>query len=129
MLDSENVASRPFHEESTHIRSQYTCVHRFKAFPAGFPQKAFQYSPKPIPRLNIIDCKREEKTEAFTFAPSMYNKSSLSDNIGMFEDLNVIQMGINKTDVRWNDWLTIWWGDLKTEVQILSMQSHGVGID
>ena len=129
MLDPEDVASRPFNEESTHIRSQCTRVHRFKAFQAGFPQEAFQYSPKPMPKLNIIDCKREGKTKAFAFAPSMHNESSLSGNIGVFEDLNVIQMGIDKTDARWNDWLTIWWGDLKTEVQMLGMQSHGVGMD
>lgn len=38
-------------------------------------------------------------------------------------------MGIEKTDLRWEDWLTIWWGDLKTEVQMLGMQAHGVKMD
>lgn len=80
-------------------------------------------------RLNIINYKYEGKTEAFVFALSMHNKNSLSGNIGLFEDLNVIQIGIDKTDVWWNDWLTIWWDVLKTEVQMLDMQSHGVGMD
>lgn len=61
-----------------------------------------------MPRLNIIICKCEEKTKAFAFAPSMHNKSFFSNNIGVFEDFNIIQMKINKTDAEWNNWLTIW---------------------
>lgn len=98
MLDQKNIANWPFNKKSTYIQSQYTCVHWFKAFQAGFPQEAFQYSPKPIPSLNIIDCKHEEKTKAFAFAPLMHNKSFFSSNIGVFEDLNIIQMRIDQTD-------------------------------
>lgn len=60
-----------------------------------------------MPRLNIINCKLEGKTKAFAFAPSMHNESFFSNNIGVFEDFNVIQMKINKTDAEWNDWLII----------------------
>ncbi len=38
-------------------------------------------------------------------------------------------MGINKSDTRWNELLTIWWGDLKTGVQMLGMQSNRYGMN
>lgn len=56
----------------------------------------------------------------------MFSESSTAGNLSVFGDLNVIQMGIDKTDARWDDRLTLWWGDLKTEVRMLSMQAHGV---
>lgn len=71
--------------------------------------------------IDRIKCEAEVKTEAYAFAPSMFNKSSLSGNQSLFEDLNVVQMGIDKKNTRWNDWLTIWWGDQKTEAQMLGM--------
>ena len=98
MLNPKDVASRLFNKENTYIQSQCTCMYQFKAFQAGFSWEAFQYSPKPMPRLNIIDCKREGKTKAFAFAPSMHNESFFVSNIGVFEDLNIIQMGIDKID-------------------------------
>lgn len=49
-------------------------------------------------RLNIIDYKYKEKIKAFVFALSIHNKNILSGNIGVFEDLNVIQIGIDKTN-------------------------------
>ncbi|MCJ1471183.1 hypothetical protein MMC07_009831, partial [Pseudocyphellaria aurata] len=64
-------------------------------------------------------------TEAHAFAPSMFNESSTTGNISVFEDLNVHQIGIEKTDPQWEDWLTIWWGNLKTEIQMKSMQNIG----
>lgn len=48
--------------------------------------------------FNIINYKKEGATKAYAFAPSMFSKSSITGNIFVFEDLNVIQMGINKTD-------------------------------
>lgn len=98
MLDPEDVASQLFNQKSTYILSQCTCIYWFKAFQAGFLQEAFQYSPKSMPKLNIIDCKCKEKTKVFAFAPAMHNKSLLSNNISMFEDLNIIQIWIDKTD-------------------------------
>lgn len=58
----------------------------------------------------------------------MFSESFVVGNMSVFEDLNVKQMGIKKTDCRWGNWLTIWWGNLKTEVQMLSMQNHGIGL-
>lgn len=73
MLDPEDIASRPFNQESCAIRLQCTQVHRFKAFQTGFPRETFSYTPKAMAKLNIIDCKREGKTEAYAFAPSMFS--------------------------------------------------------
>lgn len=58
--------------------------------------------------------------------PQCLAKALLPGNLSVFEDLNIVQMGLDKSDARWDDWLTLWWGDLKTEVQMLSMQAHGV---
>lgn len=38
--------------------------------------------------------------EAYAFAPLIFNESSLSGNQLMFEDLNIVQMNINKTDLQ-----------------------------
>ena len=38
--------------------------------------------------------------EAHAYAPSIFTESLTADNIAMFEDLNVNQMGIKKTDPR-----------------------------
>lgn len=78
-----------------------------------------------MPNINKIDCRTKGNTEAHAFAPSIFSKSSTAGNISVFQDLNVDQMGIKKIDPRWNDWLTIWWGDLKTEIQMLSLQING----
>lgn len=110
------------------IRRQCVRVHRFRAFTLAFPAETLDDNPA-MPVINLIDCKHEGATEAYAFAPSMYNESSTAGNMSVFEDLNVIQMGVDKTDPWWAEWLTIWWGDLKTEVQMLSMQSHGIGMN
>ena len=79
-----------------------------------------------MPLIKVIDCKKEGKTEAFLFAPSMHSESSLAGSIAVFEDLNVSQMGIDQSDPQWEDRLTIWWGDLKTEILMRSMQIQGM---
>lgn len=56
-----------------------------------------------MPKINVIDYKTEGKMEAYAFAPSMFSESSLSDNILMFKDLNIIQIGIDKTNSQWDD--------------------------
>lgn len=45
--------------------------------------------------------------EAYAFAPSIFNESSLFGNQSVFENLNIIQIGIDKTDLQWDNWLTI----------------------
>lgn len=59
----------------------------------------------------------------------MFSESSTSGNLTVFEDLNVLQMGLDKTDAQWLDRLTLWWGDLKTANHMLGMQSQGVGMN
>ena len=48
--------------------------------------------------INRINCKVERKTETYTFALSIFSESSLNRNLLVFEDLKVIQIGIEKTD-------------------------------
>lgn len=110
MINPEELGMRVFGPEGTKVRNQCVRSHRFRAFLAVFPVLSFSYSSS-MPKINVINCKTEGKTEAYAFAPSMFIESSLSGNLLVFEDLNVIQMGIDKTDSRWEDWLTIWWGD------------------
>lgn len=50
-------------------------------------------------KINIINYKTEEKTEAYAFVLLIFNENFLSDNLLMFEDLNVIQMGIDKINL------------------------------
>lgn len=77
---------------------------------AAFPALSFCYLLF-MTKINVINCKTEEKTKAYTFAPLMFSESFLSDNLSIFEDLNVIQIGIEKINLRWKDKLTIWWGN------------------
>lgn len=56
-----------------------------------------------MPELNIIDCKYKAKIKIFVFALSMYNKSLLSGNIDVFEDFNIVQIKIDKTNAWWNN--------------------------
>ena len=56
-----------------------------------------------MPVIDLINCKRERSTKAFLFAPSMFSEGSIAGNMSVYEDFNVVQMGINKTDLRWSD--------------------------
>lgn len=122
------ISFKAFGSSGVAIRSQCSKHHWFIAFCAGFPVHSFDYS-SAMPIINCIDCKTERKTAAYAFAPSMHSKASTAGNIAVFEDLNIFQMGLDKTNSRWADHLMIWWGDLKTEVQMLSMQGHGIGMN
>lgn len=53
--------------------------------------------------INYIDCKMEKKIIASAFAPSMFCKSSFANNILVFEDFNIMEMGLEKTDIRWSN--------------------------
>lgn len=46
----------------------------------------------------------------------MASKSIIADNIRVFEDLNIRQLGLEKKDTHLQELLTIWWSDLKTKV-------------
>lgn len=92
-------------------------LHYFQMFVVAFPLIKLLYSVS-ILALNCIDCKVEGKIEVHVFTPSMFSKSLLSSNISVFEDFNIGQMGIKKTNAYWSDCLTIWWGDQKTKMQM-----------
>lgn len=47
----------------------------------------------------VIDCKKEGCIEIFAYALSIFNKSPTFGNIGVFKDLNIIQMGVQKDDL------------------------------
>lgn len=126
MIDPYRLAGEVFGTEGTRIRHQCVRFHRFGSFMAAFPSIKLLYTSASMSAINCIDCRAEGKTEAYAFAPSMFSESSLAGNMSVFEDLSVIQMGIKRTDARESDWLTIWWGDQKTEVQMLGMQANGL---
>lgn len=61
-----------------------------------------------MPTLHYIDYKVERKTKVHAFALLMFSKNSLTSNILVFENLNIVQMNIKRIDARWNNCLTIW---------------------
>ena len=82
-----------------------------------------------MPKVEVIDCKTEGPTSAYFFAPAMASESTTAGNIGVFEYLNINQHGLEKDALKWEELPIIWWGDLKTEVQMLSMQNYGIGMN
>lgn len=80
-----------------------------------------------MPKVDIINCETKGVTEAYLFAPYMSNESTTAGNISVFEDLNIGQLGLDKDYLRFDELFTIWWGDLKTKVQMLGMKRLGVG--
>lgn len=128
LIQSREVIDKVFGSVGSNICKQCTQSYRLNAFRAGFPDETLSYTVS-MPTIKIIDCKREGCTEAFAYAPSMFNKSSTAGNIDVFKDFNMIQMGIKKNDPHWAYWLIICWGDLKTQVQMLGMQTIGIGIN
>ncbi len=82
-----------------------------------------------MPKVDIIECKTKGVTSAFPFAPAMASESTTARNISVFEELNINQLGLAKDDPRFDELLYIWWGDLKTEVQMVSMQNYRLRMD
>ena len=111
--------------EGVAIQKQCVWSHQFQLFKAAFSNKKLNYISL-MSIINQIDCRSEGVTKTYAFAPYMFSESFTAGNISVFEDLNVIQMGIEKTDLQWKDWLTIWWGDLKIEIQMESMQNSNL---
>lgn len=109
-------------------RDQCICHHRFASIITGFPDYAFSYS-VPMPKVDVMNCRTEGSTSAFPFAWVMASESTTAGNISVFNDLNINQLGLIKDDPRFNKFLYIWWGDLKTEVQMLSIQNYRIGMD
>lgn len=80
-------------------------------------------------KVDIIEYKTKSVTSAFPFAPAMASESTTARNINIFEELNINQLSLAKDDPCFDELLYIWWGDLKTEVQMLSMQNYRLGMD
>lgn len=95
---------------------------------AAFPRESLTSSTS-MPIINQINCKLAGKIETYIFALSILAESLLIDNQWVFQDLNVIQLGINETNTWWNELLMIWWKEQKTEVQLWDIQANEIGID
>ena len=130
LLSSRIIIERLFGSDPDARNKRNQCIrhHRFTSFISAFPDWSFSYSAA-MPRVKNIDCKIEGASEAYSFAPSMASESTTAGNISVFEDLAIHQLGFKKEDLRFNEALTVWWGDQKTEVLMLSMQGLGVGMD
>lgn len=63
------------------------------------------------------------------FIPAIASQNIMTGNISVFKDLNINQLGLKKKDPRFGKLFIIWWGDLKTEMQMLSIQELSIGID
>lgn len=50
--------------------------------------------------LDFIYYKYEKAMHIYPFAPSMFSESSIGDDISIFEDFNILQIEINKTDLK-----------------------------
>lgn len=119
------LVKRGFGVTNQGVQNQCICHYQFGAFISGFPSCNFSYGPK-MPIINLINCITKSCTKAYPFAPSMASKSTTASNISVFENL-IEQMGlVDYEDTCLEDQLTIWWGDLKTKVQMLSMQSYSI---
>lgn len=97
LLRVYDIFASIFGSNSSAVGRQCIKSHQFHAFRAGFPSQEYEYS-LAILILNIIYYKKEDATKTYAFAPFMFSKSSTNGNISVFEDLNVIQIGIDKTD-------------------------------
>lgn len=63
-------------------------------------------------------------TSAFLFVLAMVSESRTAKNIGVFEELNVNQLGLVKDNFCFDELFYIWWAYLKIEIQMLSMQNY-----
>ena len=86
--------------EGRETRKKYTRFYRFKAFQAAFPAKDLVLPSASMLNINKIDYRTKGNTESHTFTPSMFSESSIVGNISVFQDLNVNQIGIQKTNPR-----------------------------
>lgn len=60
-----------------------------------------------MPVINYINCKVERKTKTYAFTLFILSESLLTEKLLVFADLNIMQMGIEKTDKQESDLLTI----------------------
>lgn len=107
MIDLFKLTVDVFGIKSIEICHQCVSFYCYLLFIAAFLSINLLYTFGLMSIINYIDCKLEGNTKDFAFAPSIFGKSFIAGNILVFEDLNIKQMGIMKTDVLWSDWLTI----------------------
>lgn len=119
------LVKRGFDVINQKVQNQCICYHWFDAFILGFLGCNFSYSLK-MPIINLISCKTECCTKTYLFALFMASKSTIAGNVCVFQDFIEQMSLVNHENTRFEDPLSIWWHDLKTEVQMLSMQSHGI---
>lgn len=103
IIDPYKLAMDVFGPEGTQICDQCIKFHRFRSFLAVFLSESLSYTSASMPVIDCIKCEAEKKTKAYAFAPLMLSESSLSGNQSVFKDLNVVQMGIDKENARWNN--------------------------
>lgn len=72
-------------------------MYRFNTLRVGFHDKSFDYQLS-MPVINVINCKRKGLTKAYLVSPFILSKSSTTGNISVFEELNIIQIGMDKVD-------------------------------
>lgn len=108
MIKLYKLAEDLFGIEGTQIYYQYIRFYYYWLFVAVFLSTNLLYTSTLILVINYIDCKVGENTKTFMFTSSMFNESSFACNISAFEDLIITQLGIEKTDVCYSNWLTIW---------------------
>lgn len=69
-----------------------------------------------MPKIDIINYITKNLIVVFLFALLIVKKNSTMGNISIFENLNIHQIRLSKEDLQFNNFFTIWWGDLKTEI-------------
>ena len=130
LLSSRIIIERLFGSDSDAQNQRNQCIrhHQFTLFISAFPDWSFSYSAA-MSRVKIIDCKIEGVSKAYPFALPMALESTKAGNMSVFEDLAIHELGFKKEDPRFNEALTVWWGDQKTEILMLNMQELGANMD
>lgn len=105
---------------------QWQCIwhHQLILFITVFTNYNFDYEVF-MSIIDVIDYTTNGVIRAYLFVPSIASKNITNGSIGVFEDQNIAQIGIDQNDSQFNKNLIFWWGDLKTKVQMLSMQALG----
>lgn len=87
--DCINLLENVFGWEDIQIWRQCVWAHWFNTFVLAFPGELLN-GILLILVINIINCKHESAIKVYAYAPSMHNKSSITGNIAVFEDLTII---------------------------------------
>lgn len=69
-----------------------------------------------MPVINFIDCKIEETIATYLFVLYMASKSIISSNISIFEDLNMNELGCDKSNFHFEEYLIFYKRKFKIKV-------------